>query len=161
MSKLNLPDRIVAHDSAWKELFREVQQSDLWKAIQEFIEKSPAFGCGLINKTGTLYYHRGCGAFHLKHIYAYPAGAGAKWKETFRFCFEVYLYDEDRDGCEGSHSEYCMVDAPVALLLKFDQTEFDKWVTQENAEFRKRKLARAREDLAKLLTAFPELRTRR
>lgn len=151
---MTLADRIDTHDKEWKTLFREVSNSGLWKAIEKFISKAPVKECGLIDKKGPLHYPRGQGAFFLKKIYVYPAGAGKECFQTVRFAFDVYWYDED----ESVHNSSCMIDAPVALLNEFNQDEFDKWAKQKDAELRSRDVAYAKEQLEKLYADFPELK---
>lgn len=154
---MNLADRIAANATEAEELLKLSRNSQLWKAIEDFIERSPVNGCGLIEKTGKLYYPRGQGPFWLKKVYAYPAGAGAESKNTVRFVFDVYMEDENRD--DEYHREVsCMIDAPVALFNEFNREAFNTWVVQENDEMRQRKLASARDKMQKLLDEFPELK---
>lgn len=154
---MTIADRLDAHAKEWESLFREVRNSGLWKAIEKFIDKAPVNGCGLIDKKGRLHYPRGQGPFSLKKVYVYPAGAGAESKNTVRFVFDIYWYDEDGSDAVCTDS-YCMIDAPVALLNEFNQEEFDKWAKQKDAELRENKVKRAKEELAKLYAEFPELK---
>lgn len=149
-----LADRMRNHQDEDDSIMRELRMCPLWKAIQQSIEKSVENECGLMNKTGSLFYHRGTGAFSLTRVYAFPFGADDPLN-TVRFCFDVSCWDDDR---EREVDASVMLDIPLVFLAEFDQTLFDEWVNKKHQEQRERNLENARDELFKLFEKYPELK---
>lgn len=149
---LSLPDRLSACQQEKEDVMRQFRMCPVWKAIQKHIEK--AEDGGFINKHDGLVHHRGTGAFSLKKVYAYPAGADDP-RNSVRFCFDVSCWDEEN---EREVDVDVMLDIPLQLVIDFDQELFDEWIAEKNKERRERDLKHARGKLEELLKRYPELR---
>ncbi len=153
---LSLPDRLDACVREKEDIMRQFRMCPVWKAIQKYIEKANADECGIVNKRDGLVHHRGTGAFSLKKVYAYPAGANDP-RNAVRFCFDVSCWDEES---EREVDVDVMLDVPLQLVIDFDQELFDQWVAEKGKERREHDLKRAEEELDKFLKRYPELRAK-
>lgn len=149
-----LTERVSKCEKEWKALLREIESCKVWKALQGSIHESDIGDCPFMDKTGSLIYHRGTGAFSFEHVYVDPPATFELPYSAVRFCFKVYCWNDEWDK---EKEEYCLVDVPSELVDNFDQEKYNKWLYEKLVVHRSKQKERAKKELMRILEEFPDL----